>query len=143
MKFLMFQISKMKIYTSLFDQYLMLLSDRQKIIKTMNSDFKNEKKYDFNNCKSDNNMQLKKVVKSNNFDNFNDFNDESNSNNDENKNENVDENEILSSSSSNSLISKITFTSTFTSINSTVLTVKDRQKRTQKPAIIILIIEDK
>ena len=45
-------------YTEEFNQYLILLSDRQKIIKTTNSDFKDkEEKYDFSSCcKSDNNM---------------------------------------------------------------------------------------
>ncbi len=39
----------------------MLLFDRQKIIKIINLNFKKEKeKYNFNSCKSDNNMQLKK-----------------------------------------------------------------------------------
>ena len=132
-------------YTEEFNQYLMLLSDRQRIVKTMNSDFKDEENHDFSSCKSDNNMQLKKVIKSDNFDNL-DFDDESSSSNNENKNENesenVDENEILSLSSSNSLTSETVFASAlaFTSTNSTV---KDRQKQIQKPAIIISIIKDK
>ena len=122
-------------YTEEFDQYLVLLSDRRRIVKTTNPDFKDEEeKYDFSSCK-----QLEEVIKSDNFDNL-DFDNESSSSDDENENENksknVDENIILSLSSSNSLISEITLTSTN-------LTVKDRQKRTQKPAIIISIVEDK
>ena len=73
----------------------------------MNSDFKDEEKHDFNSCKSDNNMQLEKVMKSDNFDNFDDFDNESSSSKNENESENVDENEILSLSSSNSPASKI------------------------------------
>ena len=80
-------------YTKEFDQYLMLLSDRQRIIKTTNSDFKDK---DSNSCKSDNNMQLERVMKSDNFDNL-DFDDESSSsdnNENENESKNVDENVI-------------------------------------------------
>ena len=99
----------------------MLLSDRQRIVKTTNLDFKNE---NFNSCKSDNDMQLKEVMKSDNLDNL-DFDNESSSSNDENENENenenVDENEILSLSSSNSSASKIMLAST-----STNLTEKNR-----------------
>ena len=112
-------------YTEEFDQYLMLLSDRWRIVKTTNLDFKDEEeKYDFSSCKSDNDMQLKKVMKSDNFDNL-DFDNESSSSNDENENENesknVDENVILSLSLSNSLISETASASTLTS-----MTVKDR-----------------
>ena len=126
-------------YTEEFNQYLMLLSDRWRIVKTTNLNFKDE---DFNSCKTDNNMQLEKVMKPGNFDNL-DFDDESSSSDDnenENESKNVGENVILSLNSSNSLISKITLTSTLTSTN---LTVKDRWKQTQKSAIIISIIEDK
>ena len=86
----------------------------------MNSDFKDEEKHDFNSCKPDDHMQLERVMKSDNFDNL-DFDNESSSS--ENENENVDENEILSLSSPNSLTSKITSALTLTSTN---LTVKDR-----------------
>ena len=51
-------------------------------------------------------MQLERVIKSDNFDNL-DFDDESSNNDDdenENENKNIDENVILSFSSSNSLI---------------------------------------
>src|SRR5437667_10296395 len=99
----------------------MLLSDRQRIVKTTNSNFKNEENHDFSNCKSDNDMQLEKVMKSGNFDNFDDFDDESSSseNENENENENIDENEILSLSLSNSsaTVSEIAFT--LTSMNLT------------------------
>ena len=84
----------------------------------MNSDFKDEENHDFSSCKSDNDMQLEKVVKSDNFDNFDDFDDESSSS--ENENENVDENEILSLSSPNSLASEAALTPTMN------LTEKDR-----------------
>ncbi len=40
----------------------MLLSDRQRIIKATNSNFKNE---DFSSCKSDKNVQLEKVKSDN------------------------------------------------------------------------------
>ena len=88
----------------------MLLSDRQKIVKTINLNFKDEEeKYDFSSCKSDNDMQLERVIKSGNFGNLN-FDDESSSS--KNENENVDENEILSLNSSNSLTSETALTST-------------------------------
>ena len=119
----------------------MLLSDRWRIVKTTNSDFKNEENHNFSNCKPDNDMQLERVIKSDNFDNL-DFDNESSSSNNKNENknenENVDENVILSLSSSNSSVSKITFTSTFTS-----MTVKNRWKWTQKSAITVSIIKDK
>ena len=129
-------------YIKEFNQYLMLLSDRWRIVKTTNLDFKDEEeKYDFSSCKSNNDMQLEKVMKSDNFDNL-DFDNESSSSNNKNENknenENVDENVILSLSSSNSSVSKITFTSTFTS-----MTVKNRWKWTQKSAITVSIIKDK
>ena len=92
-------------YIKKFNQYLMLLSDRQRIIKTMNLNFKNEE--DFSSCKSNKNVQLEKE-KSDNFNNFDDFDDESSSSKNENENKNVDENEILSLSSSNSSANKIT-----------------------------------
>ena len=79
-------------------------------MKTTNSDFKDEENHDFNNCKSDNDMQLKKMIKSDNFNNFNDFDDENSSSKNENKN--IDENEILLLNLSNSLTSKIVFTFT-------------------------------
>src|SRR5204862_3989562 len=109
-------------YIEKFDQYLMLLSDKQRIVKTTNSDFKNEeKKHDFNNCK--NNMQLKKMIKSDNFNNF-DFDNESSSSNNKNKNKNenknIDENKILLLNSLNLLINKITSASAFTLTNSIV-----------------------
>ena len=102
----------------------MLLSEKQRIVKTTNSDFKDEENHDFSSCKPDDNMQLEEVMKPDNFDNL-DFDNESSSSNNKNENknenENVDENVILSLSSSNSSVSKITFTSTFTS-----MTVKNR-----------------
>ena len=70
-------------------------------------------------------MQLERVIKSDNFDNL-DFDDESSNNDDdenENENKNIDENVILSFSSSNSLISETAFTLTLTSMN---LIIKDR-----------------
>src|SRR6266487_2277001 len=105
----------------------------------MNPDFKDEgEKHGSNSCKPDNDMQLGGVMESGNFDNFDDFDNESSSSEDENESENVDENEILPLSSPNSPASKITPAPTPT--NSTV---KGRRKRTQKPAITALIIEDK
>src|SRR5204863_10117693 len=107
-------------YTEKFDQYLILLPDRHRIVKATNLNFKDEEeKYDFSSCKSDNNMQLERVVKPDNLDNL-DFDNENSSSDNENENEskNVDENVILSLSSSNSLTSEITFTSTLTSTNS-------------------------
>ena len=104
----------------------MLLSDRQRIVKTTNSDFKDEEN-DSSSCKSDNDMQLKRVIKSDNFDNL-DFDDECSSNNDnenENENENINKNIILSNSS-NSLISKTALTFILISTNLTVSTVKNR-----------------
>ena len=104
----------------------MLLSEKQRIVKTTNSDFKDEENHDFNNCKSDDNMQLERMMKSNNFDNL-DFDDESSSSNDENENENksknIDKNMILLLSSSNSSVNETA--SAFTLI-STNLIVKNK-----------------
>ena len=94
----------------------MLLSDRWRIIKTTNSDFKDEE--DFSSCKSDKNVQLERV-KSDNLNNFDDVNDENSSSNEKNKNVNADENEILSLSSSNSLMTVSQTELAFMSTNST------------------------
>ena len=116
----------------------MLLSDRWRIVKATNPDFKNEEeKCDSSSCKSDNDMQLERVMKSGNFDNFDDFDDESSSSKNENESENVDENEILPLSSPNSLTSE---TAPAPTTNSTE---KGRWKWTQKSAITASIVEDK
>ena len=95
-------------YTEEFNKYLMLLSDKQHIVKTTNLKFV-ENEDDSNSCKSGKNMQQEKVLKSEHVE-FDDFNNESsssdeNDDDDEIMRENADENEIfiLSSNSSSSL----------------------------------------
>ena len=80
----------------------------------MNLNFKDE---DFSSCKSDKNVQLEKV-KSDNLNNFDDVDDESSSSNEKNENADADENEILSLSSSNLLMTVSQAESAFTSTNS-------------------------
>ncbi len=127
-------------YTEGFDQYLVLLPDRRRIVKATNPDFKDEGS---NSCKPDNDMQLGGVVEPGNFDNL-DFDDESSSSDDEDENEdegeNVGENAILPPSSPNPPASEAAPASTPTPTNSTV---KGRRKRTRKPAITAPIIEGK
>ena len=93
----------------------MLLSDRQRIIKAMNLDFKDE---DFSSCKSDKNVQLEEV-KSDNLNNFDDFDNESSSSEKKNESANAGKNEILSLSSSNSSTAASQTESVLTSTNST------------------------
>jgi hypothetical protein len=122
-------------YTEGFDQYLVLLPDRRRIVKATNPDFKDEGS---NSCKPDNDMQLGGVVEPGNFDDFDDFDDESSSSEDED--ENVGENEILPSSSPNPPAAASEAAPAPTPTNSTE---KGRRKRTQKPAITAPIIEGK
>ena len=123
----------------------------------MNSNFKNE---DFSSCKSDKNMQLEKVLKSEhvNFEKFNNKNSSSDDENDENEivSENADENEIftLSPNPPNSPKSptanldpmdsnEIIETDEIINTNDDI-TVQKCKKQPQKPSIdSAQIIEDK
>src|SRR2546430_16438152 len=74
-------------YTEGFNQYLVLLPNRRRIVKAMNPDFKDEgEKHDSNSCKPDNDMQLGGVMEPGNFNNL-DFDDECSSSEDENEDE--------------------------------------------------------
>ena len=107
-------------YIKKFNQYLMLLSDKQQIVKATNSKFMKNEENDSNSCKSGKNMQLERVLKSEHVD-FKDFDNKNSSSDDENDDneivsENADENEIFTLSS-NSLNSSKSPTANLNSMN--------------------------
>jgi len=146
-------------YIKEFNQYLVLLSDKQQIVKATNSKFV-ENENSSNSCKSGKNMQLEKVLKSEhvNFKKFNNKNSSSDDENDDNEivNENAGENEIFTLSS-NSLNSSKSPTANLNSMNSNKIiktdkiininddiTVQKHKKQSQKSSIdSTQIIKDK